>query len=81
MARGISIFLMAAGAILYFAVSRSVSGLSLDTVGVILMIVGTLGLAVSLITLGMSRARQGPATFVPTATPVQTAPAAQPDRR
>jgi len=47
MPTGISIFLIAAGAILYFAVSTSVSGLNLATVGIILMIVGGLGLAVS----------------------------------
>ncbi len=44
---GTSLFLMALGAILYFAVTASVSGISLATVGLILMIAGALGLLVS----------------------------------
>lgn len=44
---GTSIFLIAVGAILKFAVHTSISGLSLQTVGVILMIVGILGLVLS----------------------------------
>jgi hypothetical protein len=57
MASGISIFLIAVGAVLYFAVTKVVDGLNLGAVGVILMIVGVLGLVVSLITLGMTRGR------------------------
>ncbi len=45
---GTSIFLIALGAILYFAVTASVAGISLSTVGVILMIVGGIGLLLSL---------------------------------
>lgn len=45
---GISVFLIAVGAILTFAVEVSVSGLELGTVGVILMIVGGIGLVVAL---------------------------------
>ena len=71
MATGISIFLIAAGAILYFAVSKSVSGLSLDTVGVILMIVGGAGLVISLVMVGTARARTGRTTVVRDTTPVQ----------
>ena len=71
MATGISIFLMAAGAILYFAVSKSVTGLSLDTVGVILMIVGAGGLVISLVMAGTARAREGRTTLVQGAPPVQ----------
>ena len=41
-------FLIAIGAILRYAVSASVSGISLPTVGLILMLVGILGLVVSL---------------------------------
>lgn len=44
---GVSVFLLAVGAILAFAVDVSVSGLDLETVGVILMIVGALGLLIS----------------------------------
>jgi hypothetical protein len=64
MASGISIFLIAVGAILYFAVTKVVDGLNLGAVGVILMIVGGLGLVVSLITLGMTRARVGRTTVL-----------------
>lgn len=45
---GISIFLIATGAILAFAVNVAVSGLDLSAVGVILMVVGAIGLAVAL---------------------------------
>jgi hypothetical protein len=72
MASGISMFLIAAGAILYFAVSKSVTGLSLDTVGVILMIVGGGGLVLSLIMLAMTRGREGRTTVVQGTTPAQT---------
>jgi hypothetical protein len=41
---GVSVFLLAVGAILAFAVTADVSGLSLSTVGVILMIAGAVGL-------------------------------------
>jgi hypothetical protein len=46
---GVSIILIAAGAILTWAVNASVSGLELQTIGVILMVVGALGLIVSMI--------------------------------
>jgi hypothetical protein len=46
---GVSIILIAAGAILTWAVNASVSGLELQTIGVILMIVGAIGLLMSLI--------------------------------
>ena len=46
---GTSLFLIALGAILYFAVTASVSGISLATVGLILMIVGGIGLLFSLL--------------------------------
>ena len=45
---GTSIFLIAVGAILYFAVNADVSGLEISTVGLILMICGILGLLISL---------------------------------
>jgi Domain of unknown function (DUF6458) len=56
---GTSIFLIAFGAILYFAVNADVSGLEISTVGLILMIVGALGLVISLFFLGQYR--RGPA--------------------
>jgi hypothetical protein len=55
---GTSIFLIAVGAILYFAVNADVSGLEISTVGLILMICGALGLVISLFFLG--RYRGGP---------------------
>ena len=45
---GTSLFLIAVGAILRYAVTASVSGVSLATVGLILMIVGVVGLVISL---------------------------------
>lgn len=46
---GTSIFLIAIGAILRFAVSASTSGFSVHTAGTILMVVGGIGLLVSLL--------------------------------
>lgn len=46
---GTSIFLLALGAVLAFAVNADVSGISLSVIGVILMVAGVIGLAVSLI--------------------------------
>jgi Domain of unknown function (DUF6458) len=48
MGTGTSIFLIAVGAILRFAVTTSVQGIDLATVGLILMIVGIVGLLISL---------------------------------
>lgn len=45
---GLSIFLIAVGAILRFALETSVDGINLGTAGVILMAVGVLGLLISL---------------------------------
>jgi hypothetical protein len=56
---GTSLFLIAVGAILYFAVNASISGLSIATIGLILMIVGVIGLLISLFFL--SSWRRGPA--------------------
>jgi Domain of unknown function (DUF6458) len=49
MATGLSLFFLAAGAILTFAVDTTVSGVDLDTIGVILMVIGLLGLLFSLV--------------------------------
>lgn len=46
---GTSIFLIAVGAILNYAVTDSISGVELSTIGVILMIVGIAGLLISLL--------------------------------
>jgi hypothetical protein len=57
---GISVFLIAVGAILAFAVNVTVSGLDLDTVGVILMIAGAIGLIWSLLFLNGAWRRGAP---------------------
>ena len=51
MGTGISIFFIAVGAILAFAVNldNNTSGIDLDAIGVILMVVGVLGLLFSLV--------------------------------
>jgi len=46
---GAAIFLIALGAILKYAVTASVAGVSLSTVGVILMIAGFIGLVASIL--------------------------------
>ncbi len=46
---GVSIFLIALGAILVWAVSVTVAGVDLNAVGVILMIVGAIGALLSLL--------------------------------
>ncbi|MEA2184352.1 MAG: hypothetical protein QOF69_3537 [Solirubrobacteraceae bacterium] len=56
---GTSIFLIALGAILKFAVTASLSGINLATVGVILMVVGIIGLVISLLWL-MQASRGAP---------------------
>ena len=55
---GVSVFLIAIGAILTFAVHATVSGLGIHTVGVILMIAGALGLLVTM-TIFAPRRRAG----------------------
>ena len=54
---GTSIFLIALGAILKFAVTADVAGISLETVGVILIVAGILGLIISLFFLSAARRR------------------------
>ena len=49
---GVSLFLLAAGAILAFAVDVTTEGVNLDTIGVILMIVGGIGLLLFLTVWG-----------------------------
>jgi hypothetical protein len=51
MTTGGSIFLIAVGAILRYAVTTTVSGVSIQTVGLILMIAGIAGLVLSLLYL------------------------------
>jgi tetrahydromethanopterin S-methyltransferase subunit E len=52
---GSSLVLIAVGAILKFAVTTSVSGINLSTVGVVLMVVGIAGLVISLVLASTNR--------------------------
>jgi len=56
---GTSIFLIALGAILKFAVTATVAGLNIQTAGTILIVVGVIGLLISilLLTVGSDRRR------------------------
>jgi Domain of unknown function (DUF6458) len=58
---GTSIFLIAAGAILRWAVTAHVEGVNLDVVGLVLIIAGALGLFLSLLwmTIWADRRRGG----------------------
>ena len=56
---GVSILLMAAGAIMAFAVEvDNAEGFNINTIGIILMIAGAIGLVTSLVVFG-PRARRG----------------------
>ena len=46
---GVSLILIAAGAILTWAVNATVSGIDINAIGVILMVVGLVGLIISLV--------------------------------
>jgi len=48
MSLGASLFLIAVGAILKFAVTAELAGIDLQVVGVILMVVGVLGFVISM---------------------------------
>jgi len=56
---GTSIFLIAVGAVLRFAISVSTSGFNIQTIGLILMIVGVIGLVLSFLWLNMGAGRYG----------------------
>ncbi len=64
MATGTSIFLIALGAILAFAVDVEVSGLDLSTVGIIRMVAGGIGGIVSLIWIDRATAPRTDRTVV-----------------
>ena len=49
---GVSIFLLAIGAILTFAVEYDISGLDINVIGVILMISGAIGLLLTMLVFG-----------------------------
>ncbi len=52
---GGSLFLIAVGAILKFAVQKQINGIDLNMIGLILLIVGIIGLLISLIMMSMRR--------------------------
>jgi hypothetical protein len=54
---GTSLFLIAVGAILRYAVEASVAGIDIQTAGLILMIIGVIGLAIGLFILAGERRR------------------------
>ncbi len=49
---GVSVFLIALGAILTFAVNASISGLDINVVGIILMVAGAIGLLMTMLVFG-----------------------------
>ena len=60
MTYGGSLFLIAVGAILRYAVTAQVAGISLATVGLILMIIGVIGFVLSLMFMFMWRQNRQP---------------------
>ena len=54
---GASIFLIAVGAILKYAVDVTVSGIEIQTIGLILMIAGVVGLVIGLFLMTQTRNR------------------------
>ncbi|MDQ4143431.1 MAG: DUF6458 family protein [Actinomycetota bacterium] len=46
---GTSLFLMAVGAICYWALDFDIAGVDIDAIGVILMVIGAIGLVLSLL--------------------------------
>lgn len=54
---GTSIFLVALGAVLRYAVADAIDGVDLATVGLIMMIAGVAGLIISFLMMNMARGR------------------------
>ena len=65
---GVSVFLIAVGAILTFAIDAEVAGINIDVIGIILMIAGALGLLWTLLIWGP---RQRNSTVVDERRPVE----------
>jgi hypothetical protein len=55
---GTSLFLIAAGAILRYAVEATVAGVDIQAAGLILIIIGAIGLAIGLFMLASERRRE-----------------------
>jgi hypothetical protein len=61
MSLGASLFCVAVGAILHFAVTATLAGIDIQTVGTILMVIGVIGFAISLwLYFASRRAEPGP---------------------
>ena len=60
---GASIFLIAVGAILKYAVTATVAGVDIQTVGLILMIAGAIGLVIGLFIMFSDRGRTDGAAY------------------
>ena len=58
MAIGTSLFLIAVGAILRYAVDATVAGVDIQTAGLILMIIGVVGLVIGLFLVTQTRGDQ-----------------------
>jgi hypothetical protein len=56
---GASVFLLAVGAILAFAVDYTVSGVDINVVGAILMVAGAIGLLMTSLVFGRNRTAGG----------------------
>ncbi|HEX3276934.1 MAG TPA: DUF6458 family protein [Thermoleophilaceae bacterium] len=54
---GTSLFLIAVGAILRYAVTATVAGVNIHTAGLILMVIGVVGLVIGLFLMTMGRDR------------------------
>lgn len=61
---GGSLFLIALGAVLYWAVSVEAEGFSINTIGLILLIVGVIGLVLTLIMTASTADRDKDVTIV-----------------
>lgn len=66
---GVGLFFIAVGAVLTFAVNATLNGVDINTVGVILMIVGALGLFLDLVIFAPRR-RQTSVTSTGTGVPM-----------
>ena len=71
---GFSIFLLAVGAILSFAVHATVAGIDIRLVGVILMAAGALGLVLTMVVFTPRRNRTVTATHTVDGSPSLAAP-------
>lgn len=71
MGLGSSLVLIAVGAILRFAVTATTNGINLQTVGLILLIIGGIGLVISLFWMALAADRASSVTAVGRDAPVR----------